>query len=556
VRGPDWVHGNQNGKQKDGKQNLGVNLRACPVGEWALVRWKKGNHRDLVMPYRYGVESNAGDGKPLFEVCAAQHQPSWGKSKPDSWGKEQIWCLPKNRTWVATTIQVVRIGNIDTVNEKFLAKLNVDLEWKASGEDLWEYLRLKHKSKFKPYWMPRLTFPTEIETVRENIMETAAGASYRLKWRAPQENHKSWTDLVEQGKNKRLRNLLYISVTRVIDIWLSDRFEMESFPLDCQDLKIVLQSYDPTERCEFCPFGTLIKDNSREEFCQIRRDTFTSSDWQFKSVCVSSEKTFPQNDIKNESYSKLVVRLKLQRKWELYFFRVCIIMCLLSVTNMSSFYIPLDDIGDRMANNVGFVFTAIAFQFVINSYLPHISYLTVLDCYVLGVFIFMLMITFQTCLIAGNEELDQICFTVFFVGIVLYHGIFIFIAWRARNKEKEKLEARWEDEQFEDETDLFVNNTPIPCGHGKLLFCNVHTRSIDAMSRTISLAPVPQFVSPQSAPVPVPGPVHVPVPVPSQSVDQGVRENMEVDNKFPQTSENDSLIMQKYKSRTHHHSRG
>jgi len=314
VRGPDWVHGKQ-----DGKEKVGVNLRACEEGDWTLVRWKSGKYKNRAMPYRYGVKSSTDDNKKLFEIQGAENEPPWSCWKPNDWGREQVLGMPKGldhdgTTYVGITIEVMRIGGVDTVKQTFSAKLHIDLDWEASPEDLWEYFERGNKSKFEPKWAPRLIFPTEVERANEMMMETERGSPYRLTWRAPQERTECWTSL-RKKIHQRCRNVLCLTVTRMVDVVLADRFQMKHFPVDCQDLKIVVQSYDPISRCQFCPYGRLITDEKREKiFCQVRRDTFTASDWLLKKACVSIDSTNPQLNVKNESYSLLIVRLKLQRK--------------------------------------------------------------------------------------------------------------------------------------------------------------------------------------------------------------------------------------------------
>jgi len=211
----------------------------------------------------------------------------------------------------------------------------------------------------------------------------------------------------------------------------------------------------------------------------------------------------------------------------LYFLRVCVIMFLLSLTNLSSFFIPIEDLGDRMANNVGFVFTAIAFQFVINSYIPHISYLTLLDWYVLGIFIYMLMMTVQTCYVPTDEVTDEYFFYGFSVLIISYHLFFIVLVWRAGKRERRKLDPLWAytDDADDNDTELsviFVDNVPVPMdsksnpGWKMQLYHNVVLRkptlTMRAMSQLVTGNDVPVIGS-GSATVPVP----VPVPEPHSS---------------------------------------
>merc|ERR1712073_169613 len=104
-------------------------------------------------------------------------------------------------------------------------------------------------------------------------------------------------------------------------------------------------------------------------------------------------------------------------------------------------------IGERMANNMAFVVATVGFMFIVNGYIPQIPNQTLMDKYVLYVFLFELAILFQTAIAGSNPGNKDIVFEdwdedlldedaqwlwMYLLVNIIVHIIFIILAVKAR----------------------------------------------------------------------------------------------------------------------------
>merc|ERR1719350_2125154 len=116
-------------------------------------------------------------------------------------------------------------------------------------------------------------------------------------------------------------------------------------------------------------------------------------------------------------------------------------IALITAASLVSFFIDLDDGAERLAYAFTAVLTAVVFQLAIYADLPDIPYMTNIDWYILGCFIFMLFVVAQTGIFTflngratdefnpiGDHEAigraDILCGQVFCAVFVLLHLMF------------------------------------------------------------------------------------------------------------------------------------
>ncbi len=68
---------------------------------------------------------------------------------------------------------------------------------------------------------------------------------------------------------------------------------------------------------------------------------------------------------------------------------------MITAMTLTSFIIPSNSLADRMSVNLTLLLTAVAFKFVVSQSLPHISYLTLLDKYVLTSFVMLFFVVVE-----------------------------------------------------------------------------------------------------------------------------------------------------------------
>merc|ERR1712137_1454850 len=103
---------------------------------------------------------------------------------------------------------------------------------------------------------------------------------------------------------------------------------------------------------------------------------------------------------------------------------------------------PSDSLSDRFEVLFTLLLAVTAFQYTINSELPSLSYLTLMDIYVLFTFGFVFMVIVSVSLAGYHEvsaEKDIILFFSACGVFVLFHILFVIKAYKARKYEMGKL---------------------------------------------------------------------------------------------------------------------
>jgi len=105
---------------------------------------------------------------------------------------------------------------------------------------------------------------------------------------------------------------------------------------------------------------------------------------------------------------------------------------------------------DRLAVTLTLMLTAVAYKFIVASSLPQVSYLTLIDTYVLACFLFMLLISLEnvvwpaiTAALGGEEPFDEIHIMFIFLGSftlfnLAYLGRVLYLLAKRRGRQGEK----------------------------------------------------------------------------------------------------------------------
>jgi len=151
-------------------------------------------------------------------------------------------------------------------------------------------------------------------------------------------------------------------------------------------------------------------------------------------------------------WSHTTLRMKIARKWSIYFWRIGIFTMILSMCALSVFTLDKDDDrDDRYGMLLTLLLAAVAFQYIINSELPKLPYLTLMDKYVLFSFAYLFLGIVFVTIGAWFEVSDatDIAFLWVLVAVfVVFHIWFIATAYFARKYELKKLDFdRWDYER-------------------------------------------------------------------------------------------------------------
>jgi len=154
------------------------------------------------------------------------------------------------------------------------------------------------------------------------------------------------------------------------------------------------------------------------------------------------------------------IRLKAIRRWEHYVYRLCGILSLVTLTGAIGFRIDLEDgFNDATAYFSTVLLTVVAFMFVVHTTLPAIPYLTILDCFIYAMLVYVLAQMLLLTLFSFDLDIkESFAFWLSVVVWIVIHVIFAFVGCKASRFELEKLSMNTEELQahMKDKDDDFV----------------------------------------------------------------------------------------------------
>jgi len=263
-RGPDWDPMYKNQDENDqGAQMWGEVLADTGPNNWVPVKWMS---TEKIHFYRWGIRSCVSRPKAKFDVEIVEFKPD--RKFSESYMKQLLTSITYSH-WVGFCMHVSRVGNICTISQSFQVDLNLTLTWKASPYDNWDWHRSKQNPHWKPSWQPQVFFPNAKEVLMNQHILNCDSEEYRTEY---------------------IANELWITVRLELKLRLTELFEMQNFPFDCQDLTLRIQCRDPVERVKLVPLPQIRDDylpelkNDRLQFMRVRRDTFTDQEWAFSNA--------------------------------------------------------------------------------------------------------------------------------------------------------------------------------------------------------------------------------------------------------------------------------
>jgi len=170
-----------------------------------------------------------------------------------------------------------------------------------------------------------------------------------------------------------------------------ENFELENFPLDCQDLRLLIRLGDSAKaiwrHSGICPVNI-----------KVETDNLSIQDYNlFDSFCCYTA-TKRKHSALGKSFCEFHAVIKLQRRWDAYSIRIFLIISIVSFSSIASFLINDKLFSRRMAHITTMMLAEIAFTFITNRTLPVVPYMTYMDTYVTAQFLFIFLTGVIACL--------------------------------------------------------------------------------------------------------------------------------------------------------------
>ncbi len=214
-------------------------------------------------------------------------------------------------------------------------------------------------------------------------------------------------------------------------------FDLRSFPFDYQTFNIKM-----TTRSSSVTFQ---KDPLRDD--TIRTANFAGkNEWNLQQhVLTEVSSTEVEDGSTDNIFSIYDINLHAMRHSAHYLYNVALIMCLITALTFTSYTVDANLPADRLAVTLTLLLTSVAMKYVVNSYVPQVAYLTLLDKYVISCMIFQFLIIVQNAVASlvhkhfNNSlryyELISLGVLLFFyVGIQLVYGFWSVACWLKARK--------------------------------------------------------------------------------------------------------------------------
>jgi len=330
------------------------------------------------------------------------------------------WVGPR---MVGICVAVRQFGDINIMNNTFTAEIKIYVDWTPTSDELKRIIE-RGDNVIDPKLL-------DFDPAKMIIYKNAVSFTYSNEWTERKLCY------IEKYQKFFIRNLCAVQ-----GVW-REVFELESFPVDVQDLTFKIQLGWRISQCVFVPT------RSRRTCIQVQTKYAALQDYEMGPVFgyFTMSDTSDNTSFSGEAGSQLHMNIKLIRNWGSYVYRIQIVLTMISFSTMACF--TFEPTEERIAYCATMLLTAIAFQFICLQILPDIPYLTLLDLHIYLNFFYIWIVGLFVSLSKtfhdwGNLDTDLVEFEIYlsYAMLVLFVAIqvsVLIISMRRRNLEKEKL---------------------------------------------------------------------------------------------------------------------
>lgn len=336
---------------------------------------------------------------------------------------------------------VKRIAAVHTASQEFDISFYRYLMWVPTPQELAGIER--DPDNYKPEWVPKLILLNQKSVTseepnmggRKNIyhvlrqgafffgQKSKASANHNFPYPIILLNHFAgapnvWGDTCDMPPNEPV----LFAMAHEVMVTCSQRFDLHHFPFDVQSITMHYEADTNVNSMRIMPscagFGG---DKPTVLFLEEAGEL---PEWIVGQPLVEF--------FKAGEYDQFAVMFKLQRRWQVYVWRVMFMIALISGISIALFAIDVKQLEARLSNLLTLLLTMVAFQFVISTNIPSLSYSTFLDKYIRVNFIFIAIICLESALFSYVDKLDAYDGNFAIAAIsawVAYHIALVLYVW-------------------------------------------------------------------------------------------------------------------------------
>jgi hypothetical protein len=333
-----------------------------------------------------------------------------------------------------------RVFKLDTVSQSFGVQLLVVTTWPLTPQEILERPppgEDEDDINWTPKWVPGYRI--------KSVLEVQA---HEVHFRVKESNGQIYA--VQEAHHR---------------VNIFERLELQSFPHDCQELTIELESTLPTGQVRWVP--------SEDENCiQLSKDRCYLDDFELLHEFPFTW-CFELLKFQHKQVPGLKVILYVVRNANFYMINVAFVTFVLCSLVLTTWSMNPSDLEARLTLDFTLVLTVIAFKLILLGMLPRVSYMTQLDKYVMAGFLFLICATMSHAILPmfffdkrdvsdltfepehfPNEDklldADIVSFYVFASYWVIFNVLWGLNFRKVGNRERERFvdEAREQQEGF------------------------------------------------------------------------------------------------------------
>ena len=203
-------------------------------------------------------------------------------------------------------------------------------------------------------------------------------------------------------------------------------FSLHNFPFDYQTLKIEISSKWSS--------AAVVFDRTPNIPCVLSNENFLGKEqWDLLNHVITKDSSSSEDPSRVSiiKYSFYAFEFHIKRKYTYFLTNIVFMMFLISLLSFTTFFVKPENIGDRLSVILTLLLTAVTFKFVVSQSLPPVSYLTVLDWYVLSSVIFIFSVAIENSIVARIKRksyraiFDRGAWSASIVLFILMHLYFV-----------------------------------------------------------------------------------------------------------------------------------
>lgn len=184
---------------------------------------------------------------------------------------------------------------------------------------------------------------------------------------------------------------------------VTDRYQFSDFPFDRQFFRITLQ---PDTRKNHYSFIEFDSSGVSEMNVEVDADDLYSPEWEFLGGDFNFD--YVVDSYSNQYLPVVNFDYEAKRKSNYFIFKLMLPITFLLVLSWMVYFVSLKDLQSRLTISIVCFLSLIAYNFIVDSDIPKLGYLTFIDKFILVSYIFSGAPTIQTVLLAKFARQDNV----------------------------------------------------------------------------------------------------------------------------------------------------